>query len=90
MSSFFTVEATSAVAETSATNEENQGGYGSKNKLMHDGCFFNGENDGRKAVQYNCIKSCGKQPVCSAQIRISKIDGSIVEKAERGNICLCL
>ena len=68
------MEPTSAVAETttSATNEENEGGYGSKHKLMHDGYYFNRKNDGKKAVQYNCSNNHGKHPVCSDQIKILK------------------
>ena len=54
---------------------------------MHDGYSFNRKNDGKKVVQYNCINNRGKHPVCSAQISILKIDGSIVEKGDRGNIC---
>ena len=55
---------------------------------MHGGYYFNGNNDGKKAVQYNCMNIRGKHPVCSAQIRILKIDGSIDEKGEHGNICV--
>ena len=89
MPSLITVEPTSAVAATatSATNEENGGGYGSKHKLMHDLYSFNQKNDGKKAVQYNCINNLGKHSVCSAQINILKINGSIVEKGDHGNIC---
>ena len=54
---------------------------------MHNGYSFNRKNDGKKAVQYNCINNCGKHPVCSAQISILKIYGSIVDKGEHGNIC---
>ena len=80
---------TSAVTTTaaSATNEENEGGYGSKHKLMHDGYSFNRKNDSKKAVQFNCINNCGKHSVCSAQIKILKMNGSIVEKGKHGNIC---
>ena len=88
MPSLITVEPTSAVAATatSATNEENGGGYGSKHKLMHDLYSFNQKNDGKKAVQYNCINNRGKNPVCSAHIKKLK-NGSIVENGKHGNIC---
>ena len=76
-----------AATETSATNEENEGGYGSKHNLMHDGYSFNRNNDGKKEVQYDCINNRGKHPVCSAQIKILKIDGLIVDKVKHGNIC---
>ena len=60
---------------------------GSNHKLMHDGYSFNRKNDGKKVVQYNCINNRGKHSVCSAQIKILKINGSIVEKGEHRNIC---
>ena len=80
---------TSAVTTTaaSATNKENESGYGSKHKLMYDGYSFNRKNDGKKAVQFNCINNRGKHSVCSAQIKILKMNGSIVEKGKHGNIC---
>ena len=89
MPSLIAMETTSAVAETatSATNKENEGGYGSKHKLMHDGYYFNRKNDGKKAIQYNCINNHEKNSVCSAQIKILKINGSIVEKGDHGNTC---
>ena len=76
-----------AATATSVTNKENQGGYGRKHKLMHDGYSFNLNNDGNKSVQYNCINNCVKHPVCSAHIKILKIDGSIFEKVEHRNLC---
>ena len=54
---------------------------------MHYGYYFNRKIEGKKAVQYNCINNRGKHPVCSAHINILKINGSIVEKSEPGNIC---
>ena len=54
---------------------------------MHDGYYFNRNNDGNRSVQYNCINNRVKHPVCSAHIRILKIDGSIFEKGEHGNLC---
>ena len=54
---------------------------------MHDGYYFNQNNDSKKAVQYNCINKRGKHPVCSTHIRTLKIDESIVEKGEHVNIC---
>ena len=83
MPSLITMEPTAVVAatSTSATNEENKGGYGSKHKLIRDGYYVNRKNNGKKAVQYNCINNRGKHSVCSAQINILKIDGSIVDSA---------
>ena len=53
---------------------------------MHDGYYFNQKNDNKKVVQYDCINNRGKHPVCPAQINILKINGSIFEKGEHGNI----
>ena len=89
MVSLITVGPTSVVEATATleTNKENKGSYGRKHKLMHDGYYFNRKNDGKKEGQYNCINNHGKHPVCSTQIRILRIDGSIVEKGKHVNIC---
>ena len=62
MLSLITVYPTSAVVETSGTNEYKKVGYGRKHKLIHDGYSFNRKNDGKKAVQYNCIKIVVNKP----------------------------